>query len=79
MTVDRDLPDRGLDPNEGAFSGLAVVLRNGKRRTLWLRDLRARQIYADADSDTVITRYSSGRYRFAVEVVDVVPQRDSAW
>jgi hypothetical protein len=75
VTVDRDLPDLGLDPNEGAFSGLALVLRNGERRTLWLRDLRSRQVYADADSDTVLTRYKSGRYRLGVEVMDVVPQR----
>jgi hypothetical protein len=74
FTVDRALPRLGLQPNEGAFSGLRVRLRDGRRETLWLRDLASRQYYAGEDSDTVVTRFRSRRHRLLLELDDVVPQ-----
>lgn len=73
-TVDRDLPMLGLDPNEGAFSGLHLRLRDGTERTLWLRDLEIRQRYAGEDSDTVVTRFRDRSLRLLLEIDDVVPR-----
>lgn len=75
FTTDRDDPDLGLNPNEGAFSGLALELEDGSSETVWLRDLSVRQRYASPDSDTVITRFRSGEHRFRFEIADVVPRR----
>jgi hypothetical protein len=74
-TVSRDLPRLGLDPTEGAFSGLALELRDGSRRTVWLRDLEVRQRYASEDSDTIVTRYRDRGLDLLVEIDDVVPAR----
>ncbi len=73
FTLDRDLPRLGLEPNEGAFSGLRLRLAGGREETVWLRDLEVRQRYASEDSDTVATRLRSRRHRFVVEIDDVVP------
>ncbi|HWH44248.1 MAG TPA: hypothetical protein VNT32_05920 [Thermoleophilaceae bacterium] len=73
-TIDRDLPMLGLDPNEGAFSGLFVRLRDGSERMLWLRELELRQRYASEDSDTVVTRFRERSLRLLLEIDDVVPR-----
>src|SRR2546425_3326505 len=73
FTVGRDRPRLGLQPNEGAFSGLSLRLRDGKRETVWLRDLELTQRYASEDSDTVVTRFRSRRLRLVLEIDDVVP------
>ncbi len=73
LTLDRDLPRLGLEPNEGAFSGLRLTLADGREETVWLRDLDVRQRYASEDSDTIATRLRSRRHRFVVEIDDVVP------
>jgi hypothetical protein len=74
VTLDRDQPLLGVEPNEGAFSGLALGLRDGKREMLWLRDLELRQRHASEDSDTVVTRFRSRRHKLLLEIDDVVPQ-----
>jgi hypothetical protein len=74
FTVDRDKPRLGLNPNEGALSGLHLWLRGGQQATVWLRDLAVTQRYASEDSDTVVTRFRSRRYRLTLEIDDVVPQ-----
>jgi hypothetical protein len=74
FTVDRDLPRLGLEPNEGAFSGLHVWLRGRRQETVWLRDLKSRQRFASEDSDTIVTRFRSHRLRLLLEIDDVVPQ-----
>ena len=74
FTTDRDAPRLGLEPNEGAFSGLALRLRDGTTKVLWLRDLKLRQRFASEDSDTVVTRYRSRELRLLLEIDDVVPQ-----
>jgi hypothetical protein len=74
-TVDRDLPRLGLSPNEGAFSGLALRMRGGRREFVWLRDLHSVQRYASDNSDTVYTRYRSRRLGLRLEITDVVPSR----
>jgi glucoamylase len=75
FTVDRDLPRLGLNANEGAFSGLALRLRGGGRRTVWLRDLPVTQRYGSEDSDTVVTRFRSRSLGLLVEIDDVVSPR----
>lgn len=72
-TIDRDLPRRGLEPNEGAFSGLVLRLRNGERQLRWLRELDVEQRYAAPDSDTIRTSFRSDRYGVTVEIADAVP------
>ena len=74
MTIDREDPMLGVEPNEGAFSGLALTMRDGRREMLWLRDLKVRQRYASDDSDTVVTRFRSRRHRLLLELDDVVPR-----
>lgn len=74
FTIDRDLPRLGLEPNEGALSGLQLRFRDGRRQMVWLRDLELRQRYASEDSDTVVTRFRSRRLRLLLEIDDVVPQ-----
>lgn len=75
FTTSRDKPRLGTAPNEGAFSGLALELRGGERRTVWLRDLPHTQRYSSEDSDAIATSYRSRRLGIAVEVLDVVPRR----
>lgn len=77
MTIDRDLPRLGLAPNEGAFSGLALKLRGGTDRFVWLRELRSSQRYMFGDSDTVQTTYRSPELGLRLIITDVIaPGRD---
>lgn len=74
FTIDRDEPRLGLNPNEGAFSGLVLRLKDDSKQLMWLRDLAARQRYASHDSDTVRTRYRSAELGLRLEVADIVPR-----
>ncbi len=73
FTTSRDAPRLGLEPNEGAFSGLALKLRDGSEKTVWLRDLHTAQRYASPDSDSVLTTYRSRKLGLRVDVLDSIP------
>jgi len=84
-TFDRSQPHMGSLPNEGAFIGLAWRAGSGSDwQFTWMRDVlqdeqwKARQRYADNDSDEVVTTYRNRSAGLSVVLRDVVAaQRDA--